>query len=205
MKTPEPRPEQSPDEIKQDVVSLDKDGDAVIEIGDPKGAKTHKFLVSTSVLRLASPVFSKMFGPGFAEGERLRDDGFVHVKLEDDDVNAMRTILEILHHCYAVDIDTRNPDSEALAQIAFCCDKYDCRAALRPWTYYWFRDLEHVQYSPEKLRFLLPAAYCFDEPGHFKLISAMVIKDFPLEWYQYATFDRLSEVVSGISLSMLAV
>lgn len=121
-----------------------------------------------------------MFGLNFREGENLRNEGRVVIKLVDDNAHAIKTILEILHHQHPAEIDP-NKNAKELACIAIHCDKYDCRSAIRPWTYYWFRDLETGQWSPTELTLLLVAAYRFDEPRQFANVSAMAVKYMPLE------------------------
>jgi hypothetical protein len=132
-------------EIKQDLVSLDNDGDAILEIDDPDSPTTIQFLISTRILSVASPIFASMFGPHFVEGQRLRVEKFIRIKLEDDNSHAMKTILEAFHHYHNTDLKPLN--AKELACLAIHCDKYDCRAVLRPWTYYWFHNLEPVPQS----------------------------------------------------------
>jgi hypothetical protein len=184
-------------------VSLDHDGDALLEVDDIDSPETLKFLVSTKVLRLSSPVFAGMFDSSFKEGQDLRNEGRVVVKLVDDNAHAMKTILEILHHHPPADIDP-NKNAKELACIAIHCDKYDCRVALRPWTYYWFRDLETIQRSPMELTLLLVAAYRFNEPRQFANISAMAVKYMPLEgltnWCDHEMYDHFPEMAAGTLL-----
>lgn len=183
-------------------MSLDKHGDAILEIHDTDGPKTLRFLVSTNILRLASPVFAGMFGSGFVEGQSLRNEGHVVVKLVDDDAYAMKTILEILHHHPPAEIDA-NKNAKEIASIAIHCDKYDCRTALRPWIYYWFRDLKTVHRSPIELTLLLVATYRFDEPKQFANVSAMAVKYMPLEgltnWNGHEMSDHFPEPAIGTS------
>jgi hypothetical protein len=51
----------SPVDIMTDLVLLDSNGNAVLAVRDPDIHKTVRFLLSTKVLSLASPVFAKMF------------------------------------------------------------------------------------------------------------------------------------------------
>jgi hypothetical protein len=84
--------------VRSNLVSLDVDGDAVLEVEDQSSEEAFKFRIFTKVLCLASKVFAKMFGPDFEEGQRLHDGKCPSIKLEDDDPGAMHTILAALHY-----------------------------------------------------------------------------------------------------------
>jgi hypothetical protein len=84
--------------ITNEVISLDVDGNAILDIEDLRSQKALEFLISTKVLSLASPVFAKMFGPHFEEGHRVRRGECPHIKLNDDDPHAMEAILRTLHY-----------------------------------------------------------------------------------------------------------
>merc|ERR1711964_577307 len=185
--------------IAQELVSLDPHGDVILEINDNDSQEVLRLLVSTNVLRLSSPVFAGMFGSRFREGQNLHNEERGTVKLMDDNAFAMKTILEILHHPPPADIDP-NKNAREIASIAIHCDKYDCRAALRPWTYYWFRDLGTGQRSPTELTLFLVAAYRFDEPRQFSAVSTMAVKYMPLEvlanWDDDERLDHFPEVAA---------
>ena len=78
-----------------DLVKLDPDGDAILVVEGPQGAEV-KFLISSKVLGLASPVFVKLFGPHFYEGMRMRESNCPELVIRDDDATAMRIILQAL-------------------------------------------------------------------------------------------------------------
>ncbi|KAK8003221.1 CoA-transferase family III [Apiospora arundinis] len=52
---------------------LDPEGYVTIATACPHCDQVRRFQASSSVLRLASPVFSKMLGPNFQEGESSSD------------------------------------------------------------------------------------------------------------------------------------
>jgi hypothetical protein len=141
----------SREENLSDLVLLDKDGDAILAIDDPNSLGTIKFLISTKVLCLVSPVFAPMFGPDFEEGQTIRQGGLILVRLGDDNASAMKAILKALHYHCTGEFDP--VDAEELASIAVHCDKYNCRAALRPWIFCWFNNLERLTRSSEELAF----------------------------------------------------
>jgi hypothetical protein len=62
-----------------EVILLDVDGDAILDVEDLRGHKTFEFHTSTKVLGMASPVFAKMFGPHFEEGSRVQRTECPHI------------------------------------------------------------------------------------------------------------------------------
>lgn len=173
-----------------------------MEVDDPSSSRVVELRVSTKILSLASPVFAAMFGPRFTEGQRLDTAEPIHVKLEEDDASAMKTILQVLHYCR--NTVAKPSSAKELACIAIHCDKYDCRVALSPWTYYWFHDFESsLLSSSEELSYVLLAAYKFDQWEHFSKISASAIErltpGFPAKWHDHEMFSLLPEAVSGMS------
>jgi hypothetical protein len=177
-----------------DLVSLDSSGDAVLAVGGPDIHRTVRFLISTKVLSLASPVFAKMFGPNFQEGHKIRCGERIQVELEEDDSLAMEVILKALHYHKPNQCPV---DAERLASIAVHCDKYDCTGALSSWISYWLNNLTPITRRPEDLGFLLLAAYNFDDAEQFKEISARALRDltldFPLAWKSYNILSLLPE------------
>jgi hypothetical protein len=47
-----------PDDQAQAVIRLDENGDAVLDVEDPRSQELYQFLVSTKILSSASSVFS---------------------------------------------------------------------------------------------------------------------------------------------------
>ena len=139
-----------------EVISLDVDGNAILDIEDLRSHKTVEFHISTKVLGLASPVFAKMFGPHFEEGHRVRRAECPHIKLHDDDPHAMEATLRTLH--YQGINQLRAIDAEMLATVAVHCDNYDCINALSPWLSYWLTNLENTIFSSYTLVFAVRSA-----------------------------------------------
>ena len=96
---------------------IDPEGDIILVCG-----KT-EFQVSSKVLRLASPVFTALFGPSFAEGQATSSKAS-RIQLHDDDEDSMHFMCTVLHHkCTS----TSSIDLEKLEKLAVVTDKYDVR------------------------------------------------------------------------------
>lgn len=85
----------TPEEVSDVTIALHQKGDAALVI---HAASTKRFLVSSNVLRLTSRYFESLFSSSFAEGQAVQDGKCPDIKLEDDDPDAMKIILSILHY-----------------------------------------------------------------------------------------------------------
>ncbi|XHG06613.1 hypothetical protein AWENTII_009800 [Aspergillus wentii] len=104
---------------------LDPDGDVILVVEESK------FLVSSKVLGLASPVFAALFSRKFSEGTQLVENSRPEITLKDDNPDAMRIILRVLH--FKDPKASYCKDAKELAVLAIHCDKYYCTKALMPW------------------------------------------------------------------------
>ncbi|RYN61618.1 hypothetical protein AA0117_g12977 [Alternaria alternata] len=110
---------------------IDPNGDVVLRCLGRSTAICNGFRISTHVLRLASPMFFRMFSTSFSEGQRLLVEDCPVVELGDDDPELMGLILRILHYQGSpADYET---EAEALARLSIHCDKTkdDSAQALR--------------------------------------------------------------------------
>jgi hypothetical protein len=78
---------------RHSLVLLDNNGGAVLAVGDLDIHKTVRFLISIKVLSLASPVFTKMFGPNF-QGHKIHCGETIQFRLGDNDALAIEVILK---------------------------------------------------------------------------------------------------------------
>ncbi|KAK3906043.1 hypothetical protein C8A05DRAFT_12187 [Staphylotrichum tortipilum] len=157
-----------------EIFHLHPEADARLVIhGDSASDVPKEFLVSSAVLSVASPYFRALFGPNFKEGIETRRGDCPTIVMGDDDLDGMETILSLLHFRTLKRYDTLTP--EALAAIALLSDKYDCAKALRPWVSHWFRAVRGTT-DPEKLGFLLVAAYFLRIPSQFLALSARAVR-----------------------------
>ncbi|KAF8241854.1 hypothetical protein K440DRAFT_641108 [Wilcoxina mikolae CBS 423.85] len=120
---------------------IDEAGDVILIAS--AGKKERKFLVSSTILCLASPVFRTMLGTShFKEGlelqkhkQRKGPEGRFELKLEDDSPDAMETILNAIH-LRGEDVPMDPPEKHVI-QIVTICEKYDLSVALLPWSPHW--------------------------------------------------------------------
>ncbi|RAH81280.1 hypothetical protein BO86DRAFT_448443 [Aspergillus japonicus CBS 114.51] len=153
--------------------TLDPDGDAVLLIPGPASGR---FLVSSKVLILASPVFAKLFTLGYREGNQMKNSTRPTITLPEDSPSAMRTILQALHYQGSEDGDSLS--ARHLAVIAVHCDKYDCNSALRPWIVNCLARFSRIE-TPEDHGYLLLAAYLFQCASHYARISIQAQINLP--------------------------
>ena len=86
---------------KPSIIQLDPNGDAILSVkvpGDGATTKTKEFLVSTTVMGLASPVFVKMFQSESSEGVAVKEGKRPTIELKECDPDTMDIILRVLHH-----------------------------------------------------------------------------------------------------------
>lgn len=112
----EPPPDKDPS-----VEEIDPDGNVTLLI---EGQSRARFLVSSKILSMASPVFARLFGQRFYEGTQMANLSCPTIPLHEDDPVAMRIIIRILH--YQEPKQGVSVDAESLAKLAIHCDKYDC-------------------------------------------------------------------------------
>ncbi len=182
-----------------ETLRLHPEADARLVIqGDPTLDVPKEFLVSSAVLTVASPYFRVLFGPNFKEGIETRRGDCPTIVMGDDDLEGMETILSLLHFQTLERFDTLTP--EALAAVALQSDKYDCARALRPWVAQWFRHVRGTT-DPEKLGFLLVAAYFLRIPDQFLALSARTVRhaDASLAsiWAKHDTISLLPREIRG--------
>ena len=176
-----------------DVEKLDYVGDVVL-IVEGESPNTAKFLVSSKIMSLASPVFAALFSQNFSEGGQLIEGNRPEITFRDDDPAVMRQILGILHY--------KDPGDEInakmLANIAIHCDKYTCTRPLRPWIKIWFTSIGTAK-SADDYGLLLLAAHFFRMPDSFALVSSKAQRDLtPDVLLTWVVQDHLNLLPHGV-------
>ncbi|KAE8423383.1 hypothetical protein BDV36DRAFT_290519 [Aspergillus pseudocaelatus] len=179
---------------------IDPDGNVILLV---EGRSTARFLVSSKILSMASPMFAKLFDSNFSEGIQVASSSCPTISLYEDDIVAMRAILRILHY---QEPRQDNPiTAEAFAILAIHCNKYDCIRAIFPWTFKWFNDLESIK-TTEQYGYLLLAAHFFRSAEQFRKISAraqvQLSSSFCVKWETLEIMDLLPDAMKSTSYYM---
>lgn len=169
-------------------MTADPEGNVILAVTSEEGAgKARDFLTSSNILKLASPVFTKMFGPCFQEGAALQSSSETcpTIRLEEDDPDAIELLLRALHFD-TEKVPEKAPSPNTLAKLAILSDKYNYNRAMKPWIALWFRDFNGIEeLDQQALGRLVLTAYLF-QSSRFKAISADVVTqlttNFILEW-----------------------
>ncbi|EAU34574.1 predicted protein [Aspergillus terreus NIH2624] len=186
----EPPPDKDPS-----VEETDPDGNVTLLI---EGQSRARFLVSSKILSMASPVFARLFGQRFYEGTQMANLSCPTIPLHEDDPVAMRIIIRILH--YQEPEQGVSVDAETLAKISIHCDKYDCVKALNPWVFKWFSELQHIT-TVEEHGYLLLAAHLFRSAEQFSTVSIKAQTQLPCmfiaRWEKVHMMDLLPDGVQN--------
>ena len=162
---------------------MDPDGDVILVVASAHAIESFRIRVSSKVLSLASPVFSKLFSSHFREGLELRNSQGPTELLLDDDPEAMILLTGVLH--YRRTVLKVQPSLELLCTVAELCDKYLCADAFRTHSDCWLRELydSDITYrtrfeqarghmaSIATERLLVFASYFFERPLEFRKTS----------------------------------
>ena len=153
------------------VTEIVPNGDLILVVG---GKKSRKFLVHTSSLINASPVFKALLGPNFEEGHRLAQSDKsnpVEIKLPEDDPSAMDIMLRVIH-CRNEKLK-ETPSPEKIFLIARACDKYNCIDSLAFALRDWFRCEEWT--DSVELWVLTVAAMILHDRNAFSVTTSKLI------------------------------
>jgi len=180
-------------------VRLHPEADAILAVqGEATSGVRKEFTVSSAILSVASDYFRTLLRSNFKEGIETRRGDCPTISMNEDDPQAMETILSVLHY---QNLGAHESLSiKTLAVIAMQSDKYDCTAALRPWFYLWFRDAGKVS-DKDDLLYLLVGAYFINAPKHFADISARIVRnvtaDFNSVWAKHDMTNLLPHYIRG--------
>lgn len=150
---------------------IDPRGDVILDVG-PLGAK-QSFQVSSSVLSLGSPVFAAMLNSTFLEGAVPTDGTIRTISLQEDNPQAVTTLLNILH------LQSQHVlvwSFTQLDQLAILCDKYDCARALKPWTTLWLQSWSGSVSGEDSFWKTLYISYALDDSVAFYSASLGILQ-----------------------------
>ena len=129
----------------------------------------HTFIVSSAVMRLASPVWEKMLDPqghfreSFSNGE---------VQFVEDDAATLLLILRIAHLQFRKVPKALN--FQGMVNLAVLCDKYDTAGLVRPWIKQWETSLKIDLEEPGCQEYLF-FAWTFGDLSSYEKIAKRLI------------------------------
>ncbi|KAI9040724.1 BTB/POZ domain-containing protein [Aspergillus affinis] len=177
-----------PDNLLQE---FDPNGDVIFVVGEGMLEKERKFLVSSRVLSLASPVFAKLFSESFSEGIELKKGTCPELSLPEDDPQAMETIFRIAHFLKPEEVAP--PMTEFPAKVAVHANKYDCMKVVAAWLtkHLYHPRLRRRQDDLDAINFghMLLSAFLLQDPETFHALSALAQKSMTpgnLEAWEYS-------------------
>lgn len=147
---------------------LDPAGDRYLVVN--KGESQQTFRVSSKAMCLASPVWRAMLYPSGPWKEA--QDGS-HVLFPEDDPNALRIVLDIVHfHFHRIPISLTY---EQLLDLAILCDKYDTARLVLLWfQLHWKAPfLKYAQEQGKECSLLI--AWVFLDEATFRNIAARLV------------------------------
>ncbi|EXJ56894.1 hypothetical protein A1O7_07238 [Cladophialophora yegresii CBS 114405] len=150
------------------VINLDPNGDLLLKIGKMETPeKARQLRISTSIMTLVSPFFKAMLKGNFQEGQlALSETNPPTLDLDVEDVEAMTTLCQIIHHGRAAQQPVH---LEHLVRVATLSDMYGCQSA----TASWFHSQLLQRLPPtdatfgEDIAAVIRASYLFDVPEVF--------------------------------------
>ncbi|KAK6497873.1 hypothetical protein TWF481_012272 [Arthrobotrys musiformis] len=114
--------------------------DLIIHLPTPSAS--HRYLVSSQILRVVSPVWRRHLDPASpfqslsTSIETISNRPHTVMTLYDDDPDTLLSVLNILHFSTS-NIPTTTIHFEQLRSFAVLCDKYDCIHVLSPYSKVW--------------------------------------------------------------------
>ena len=150
----------------------DSAGDLMLLVGPDK-----EFIrASSKVLSLASPVFARMLGTHFAEGQSLSDKSSLgnsvvsptEIALPEDDPEAMILFCDTIHYKRYATPDIAIP---LLAKMASLSDKYDSSLALSSSSEVWLSNFQGSKEGENCFAEMLWISYALGNHRAFSRIS----------------------------------
>lgn len=161
--------EQGCEAVSSHTNEIAADGDVILIVGITK----KRLRVRSVLLKSASKVFAAMLGLYFSEGQDICSDHPKEIPLPEDDVAAMQTICEVMHHRNDAASDLLA--SSDVLQVAIAANKYDCLNTLRYASAHWLKLTKPS--NMQDLLALMAAAYLFDSAQAFGEITNALILD----------------------------
>ncbi|KAK6511018.1 hypothetical protein TWF506_010102 [Arthrobotrys conoides] len=131
--------------------SISPVSDLIVQL--PTQTASHRYLVSSQILRVVSPVWRRQLDPNSpfkslsTAIETISDRAHTIMTLYDDDPDTLLLVLNILHFSTS-NIPTTSINFGQLRSFAVLCDKYDCIHVLNPYSKVWLDEWAPVACEP---------------------------------------------------------
>jgi hypothetical protein len=167
---------------------IDPKGDVLLVVGPDKA----QFRVQSQCLRCASKVFGLILGDKDATTQISAPGNVSHHALPEDDADAMRTILYVIHHRnHTV---SRNLTEKQILQIAIVASKYDLLVALDYASEKWLNIIQPA--SDMKSRgYLMAAAYLFRNQAAFRAHTQALVLNFSRSYLENTDTKLLTQFI----------
>ena len=161
-----------PDDI---TVQIAPSGDLRLLVDCESGcedSETRIYVVSSTVLCLASPVWKAIFDPQGHFLEAKASTGSWEVHFAEDDPEALLVVLQIAHLQFQHLPETMN--YQQLLSLAKICDKYDVVKLVRPWLSKWKEETKAlvIWFGFEQWLFI---AWAFGDIKTYKTLADLLV------------------------------
>lgn len=135
-----------------------------------------EMLVSSQVLSMVSPVFERMFEPGFSEGDKKRSkDDPLRLPLDDDSSEALTLLFHILH--FSPRQRYNEPSVDLILRLVQLADKYGCldpiQDPIERWLYPLTRTEHHDRVDLVKL---VAVSFLIGSRDSFRKSASVLLK-----------------------------
>lgn len=184
------------EDVQGYTVNIHDSGDLKLRVGPDERPTT--FVVLSSAVRLASPVFHSMLNPNspFMEGQSLSRE----FSFPEDDVPSFRILLLIAHLQFS-----QLPEflsTEELFRLAVLCDKYDAVSTVRPWLDRWVTNAGLTAKKSLQVQLWLFISWVTGDTTGFQSYSKDLALDFaPRNMRQVSMISDYSHVTGRTSKS----
>lgn len=155
-------------------VTIDEDGDLTLVVGEDLKCPTKEFLVCSSTMRRASPVWKTMLFGGFQESKPAEGQWVVALPADNPDV--LGKLLHLVHATVNADENPHSFSLTTLYELLTLMDKYDTLRFARPWKDPWLdtvKGVSHAENGPTLCMALYVALRMGAESTAFSIASHM--------------------------------
>lgn len=150
-----------------------------------------EMLVSSQVLSMVSPVFERMFEPGFSEGDKKRSkDDPLRLPLDDDSSEALALLFHILH--LSPRQRYNEPGVDLLLRLVQLADKYGCLDSIQDpierWLYPWIEIKSHDRVELVKL---VAVSFLISSGDSFRKSTSILLKQLSEDQIEDLCFQNL--------------